>query len=605
MAIEYAPLPIRRPKVHCEKRSDGSVLISQDYAIPPPWPSIPHLLAERAAKYPDRWHIARRERLHDGQTGDWQGCSFSEIHTQARAAARWLLAHGYGPEKSIAVLSGPSAQHLVLIYAAQMVRALYVPVSVNYSVGQGPFSKLDHVLDICTPALVFAEDATAIAPALASIRDRIEHVIVSTDPADGQIAFADMIAEHGGDEVDRSIAAISHDTLAKVIFTSGSTGKPKAVMHTQRVMLAVIQEHEALYLYDEGEDRANQVLGWMAWSHTGPNNITLIDVLNDGSTFYIDDGAPVEGRFDETIRNLREIHPVEYGSAPIFFSHLVRAMDQDSSLRDAFFSRLRYLNYATAGLSQDVFERLQAHALAATGKYIPIISKYGTTETQGLTLTSWPVEKTGPIGLPFPGMVVKLAPVGDQLEIRAKGPAVSPGYFRDPIATASAFDDEGFYCTGDAAVLVDPADPAKGIAFDGRISENFKMSSGTWVAVGHLRLDLLLAMKPDVAEVVIVGENRDQLGILVWLARGGTPNHDERARIHAALAKFNSTAGGISRKIARMIFVDEPLTGDEVTEKGTVNQRAVQRNRAALVEALHTRAPISGPKSEIEIITFQ
>lgn len=588
MPSDYAPLPIRRPKVHCERRADGSVVISQDYALPAAWPSIPHLLAERAAQYPDRWLIARRERLAGGGTGDWRGRTYGEVLRQARAAAGWLIRNGYGPDKAVAVLSGPSADHLVLMYAAQMARAPYIPVSVNFSTGPGPFHRLDHVLEIGAPRLVFAEDGAELAPALASIRGRVEHVVVATPPAEGETALADLYAAGDDAQVDASIAAITPDTLAKIIFTSGSTGKPKAVMHTQRVMTAVIQQHDALYLRDEDAPPA-QVLSWMAWSHTGPSNITLSDVINDGSTFYIDDGAPIEGRFEETIRNLHEIHPSEYGSAPIFFSRLVEAMDRDAALRDAFFSRLRYMNYATAGLSQDVFDRIQAHAVAATGKRIPIITKYGTTETQGLTLTSWPVEKVGPIGLPFPGLELKLAPHGDQFEVRARGDAVTPGYFRNPEATAAAFDEEGFYRTGDAAVLVDPADPSKGIAFDGRVSENFKMASGTWVAVGNLRLDLLAAMKPDAAEIVIVGENRDRLGVLIWTT--GPADEAMQARLASSLRHFNETAGGLSRRIARALIVAEALDGDEITEKGTVNQRAVQRNRPSLVDALHAPVP--------------
>lgn len=591
---EYSSLPILRPKVVWEKRPDGSVLISQDYAVPPAWPSIVHLLAERARQYPDRWLIARRERLPGGGTGEWQGWSYAQVHRAARAAAHWLIAHGYGPDKAIAVVSGPSAEHLVLMYAAQMARALYVPVSVAFAQGPGPFGRLDHVLDCCSPALVFAEDCAVVAPALAAIAHRIEHVVTCEPATAGQVSFAEMTAQDGGAEVDASIAAITPDTLTKVIFTSGSTGKPKPVMHTQRVMTAVIQEHDALYVRDDDRAAGGQVLGWMSWSHTGPSNITLSDVLNDGSTFYVDDGAPVEGRFDETIRNLHEIHPSEYGSAPIFFAHLARAMDRDPALRDAFFSRLQYMNYATAGLSQDVFDRLQEHAVAATGRRIPIITKYGTTETQGLMLTAWPVERIGPIGLPFPGMTVKLAPHGNQMEIRAKGPAVTPGYYRDPAATAAAFDEEGFYCTGDAAVLVDPEDPAKGLAFDGRVSENFKMSSGTWVAVGNLRLDLLEALRPDAAEIVIAGENCDWLGIMVWVPGGGAPDAAQRARMLAALAAWNRQAGGISRRVARVAFVAEPLAGDEITDKGTVNHRAVQRNRPALTAALHTREPGAG-----------
>ncbi|WP_174291371.1 AMP-binding protein [Sphingomonas bacterium] len=599
----YAALPIRPPKASVLRRGDGTILIEQAYDMPPPPRSIPHLFQTRAHAYWDRPFVARRERLPGGALGDWQILHFGDALQRARALAQALIDRGLGPDASLMVLSGPSAEHMLFILAAQMARAPYAPISSNFSLwANGDFAKLRHAVDICRPRLVFADDAAAYRPAMQAIDGGDTIFVTPEAEADGfSIGLDTLLATDPGPSLDASIDAIVPDTHAKTIFTSGSTGRPKAVIQTQRMLCAVIQQHDTLYIRDAGNVTGDAYLSWMPWSHVGPNNILIGDVINDGAALYIDDGRPIPGQFEETIRNLHEIHPHDYGSPPIFFMHLAAAMEADPVLRDGFFSRLKYLHYATAGLSQDLFDRLQRLAVAATGAKIPIITKYGATETQGITLTSRPMEEIGPIGLPFPGVTVKLAPVGDRLEIRVKGDTVTPGYLGDRAATDAAFDEEGFYRTGDAAVLTDPDKPGLGISFDGRVSENFKLASGTWVAVGPLRLALIEALAPIVQEAVITGENREDVGALLWLrpaetlalADSGTLGRHSTVRAHlqAAVARYNTVARGSSRRVARLLVLDMPPAGEEIAEKGYVNQRAVQRLRPDQVARLYAAEP--------------
>jgi len=594
---DYAPLPIRPPRVEAVRREDGSILIRQHHALPDPWPSIPALLIDRARRYPDRALLAKRRREADGSLGDWATLTYGDALERARRIASALLRRDIGPDVSVMVLSGPSADHLVLSFAAQMARVPYVPVSPNFSL-LGDFARLRHAAALCRPKVLFADDADAFADAIAAIRTPDMLVLASSAAADESIVTIDRLLTEVVDEaaVAVSIAAITPDTHAKTIFTSGSTGRPKAVIQTQRMLTGIIQQHDALYYHDDEKDDGAAYMSWLTWSHVGANNVLVGDVLNDGATFYVDDGRPIPGQFGETIRNLHEIHPREFGSAPVFFAHLASAMEADSRLRDGFFSRLRYLAYATAGLSQDVFDRLQRLAVQATGRRIPIVSKYGTTETQGTLLTCWPIEHIGALGLPFPGVTIKLAPVGTRYEIRVKGNTVTPGYLRDPEATAAALDEEGFYRTGDAGVLTDPEDPAQGVSFDGRISENFKLGSGTWVSVGSLRIDLIEALAPLVHDLVITGENRDYLGALVWLREDEARALQSRAgqgaiadHLLAAVRTHNASAGGSSRRIARLLVLELPPQGDEVADKGYINQREVLRRRAEAVERLYSR----------------
>ncbi|MGE5566120.1 MAG: feruloyl-CoA synthase [Parcubacteria group bacterium] len=608
-ANAYRPLPIRAPKVSVERRADGSIIIEQAYDMPPYWPSIPDLFVARAEAYPERDFIAKREPLPGGGWGEWRKITFGEALKQTRRLAQAMIDRGLGPDAPVMVISGPSIEHGLMSLAAQMARAPFASISTGYSLLSNDFAKLRHVFDLCRPRLIFADDGAAYAGALKSLPlHDVEVVTVTPAPGVATTPYDTFAAVEATSQVDASIAAITPDTFAKTIFTSGSTGAPKGVIQTQRMLTAIIAQHDALYIRED--DEAEAYLSWLPWSHVGGSNVLMGDVINDAATFYIDDGRPMPGHFDETLRNLREIAPREYGSTPIFFSHLVAAMEADPALRDHFFSRLRYLNYSTAGLSQDLFDRLQALSIAATGQRIPIITKYGSTETQGVTIVSQPLDHTGPIGLPFPGITVKLAPVGDKLEIRAKGDTVTPGYLNNPEATAKAFDEEGFYRTGDAAYFFDPDDPAKGLVFDGRVTENFKLSSGTWVSVGSLRLALIEALAPLIQDCVIAGENQEDICVMAWprlketAAMAGLPaevsaaeliaSEKVRAYLSERLEAHNAAAGGSSRRVARLLLLENPPVGEEIADKGYINQRATLTRRADQLRRLYASPPDDG-----------
>lgn len=600
--VEYAALPFRPHDCRFEFRGDGTALITPGYALPALWPSIPHLFIDRAEHFPDRPFVARRSLLADGSRGAWRRLSYGDALIQARALAQALLDLRLGPDASIMVLSGGSPEHMVVNLAAQMARAPYTPVSVNYSLAGGDFARLRHCFDICRPRLIYADDWRTFLPAMRALRETAELILVTDEAApDGEtIALGDLLAAAPTGAVDAAIAAITLDTHAKTIFTSGSTGKPKGVIQTQRILTGIVAQHQAMYEETDHAGQARAFLSWVPWSHVGGNNTLPADVFNEAACFYIDDGRPLPGQFAETIRNLREICLTEYNSTPLFFSELVTAMEADAALRDHFFRDLRFLSYGAAGLSEDVFRRLQALAVAATGRRIPVITKYGTTETQGTTIVGRPLESTGAIGLPFAGNVVKLAPVGDRLEVRVKGLTVTPGYLGDADATAAAFDDEGFYRTGDAARFVDREQPELGLAFDGRVTENFKLLSGTWVHVGALRMALLdtLGLLHD---VVIVGEGRGDVRALGWLRAADARRiaeseaDAETLAAHPAvtgelarrLARHNASAGGQSRRVAGLRLLVLAASGDEIADKGYINQREVQRQRPAEVEALY------------------
>ena len=599
----YSPLPFRPHNTQITRRDDGSWLFEPRYPDVPLWQSIPHLAIDRANRIPNAPLIARRELFADGTRGDWQRHSFAEIITKARNLAQALLEIGVDEGRSIMVLSGASAEHLVVNLAAQIARIPYCPVSVNYSTAGGGFDRLLHLAAISRPQVVYADDWRQYLPAMRAIAS-VHTIIPISDEAAPEaetIALDTLLATREDEAVKRSLSAITPDTPAKIIFTSGSTGKPKGVIQTQRMLTGVVAQHDAMYHPSDKPLGTRAYLSWMPWSHVGANNTLMADVLNDGACLYIDDGRPVPGQFTESIRNLREIAPSEFNSTPSFYAELVSAMEADTPLRDQFFSQLKHLSFGAAGLSQDVFRRLQALSVSATGRNIPIIAKYGTTETQGTFATPWPIEQTGPIGLPFAGNVVKLVPSGNSFEIRVKGLTVTPGYANDPVASAAAFDDEGYYRTGDAARMIDPAKPALGVAFDGRLTENFKLQSGTWVNVGNMRMGLIAALDPLLMDAVITGEGARDVRAMGWLritdaqAFVGADLRPEELIMHpairsycaAALAQFNASAGGQSRQIAALRLLAERPVGNEIADKGYINQREVMRQRPGDIAALY------------------
>jgi feruloyl-CoA synthase len=594
-----------------EHRADGTVLLHSREPLQPHAERLSDRLRHHAEHTPERSFVARRA----GGTGEWQHLSYGEMLQRARAIGQWLLDHGASAERPVAILSDNDLEHLSLAFGAMWVGVPWVPVSPAYSLLSQDHGKLRHILGVTTPGLVFAA-----SPAFAK-------AIAAAAPADAAVVFPDEAAElHGSAElagrplhrfsallqtvpspaVDAAHAATGPDTIVKFLFTSGSTKEPKGVVNTHRMICANQQMLRQTMAFVADEPPV--LVDWLPWNHTFGGNHNVGLVLNNGGTLFIDDGKPTPKGIAQTLANLREIAPTIYFNVPKGFEELATAMEADRALRDTFFSRVQCFMYAGAGLSQAVWDRLDALAIATRGHRIPIITGLGMTETAPSCMFAVGAEvRSGHIGLPCPGVSVKLVPNAEgsgKTEVRFRGPNVMPGYWRAPAQTADAFDEEGYYRTGDAVAWIDPADHQKGLAFDGRIAEDFKLSSGTFVSVGPLRATVIAAGDPLVQDAVVAGINRDDLGLMIF------PRVEEARRLFgfdaaasptevlhspAAQAFFQDLldrlwrAGtGSANRPARLIVLEDPphIDRGEVTDKGSINQRAVLAHRATLVAHL-------------------
>ncbi|MBI1213215.1 MAG: AMP-binding protein [Alphaproteobacteria bacterium] len=600
----FKPLPMLPPKIYSQRRADGSYIIRSLYELEQMHRSIAHLLEERADQHPTRYLLAQRT-----PQGPWRHITYGEANQRASAVAQALLDRGFGPETPLLILSGNSIEHAVMMLGAMKARVPVAPVSVAYSLFSQDHGKLRHVAQLTKPKMVFVDNGPLYGKALAALDlSNIEVVTVVSAPDVPSTSYESLLQTNAGPAVRASMDKIDHNTVAKYLFTSGSTGLPKGVIQTHGMMCAVVAGQESLRAEPADPDEIPESLEWMPWNHISAGNIGFNGNLNAGGTVYLDNGKPIPGMFDETIRNLREISPLVFGSAPIAFTMLADAMERDEALRDKFFAKLRYMGYGGATLSDDLYDRMQALAIKSTGCRIPLTTMYGATETQGITVVHWLTERVGLIGLPLPGITLKLVPNGQKLEVRVKGPTVTPGYLNRPDLTEAAFDEEGFYKLGDAAKFVDPHEPAKGLIFDGRVTEDFKLSSGTWVSVGTLRADIVAAVSPLVQDCVVAGLDKEYIAVLAWpnlgaareiCANNALKTPDELVRSDAVinfvrerLQKHNKSAGGSSGKVARIMLMTEPpsIDGHEITDKGYVNQRATLERRAKLVDALYAKA---------------
>jgi len=603
----FKPLPMKPASLQTERRPDGTVYVSSRHPLGEMHRSIAHLFEDRARKHPERKFIAERTPLPGGGTGDWRFISYGEMDARADAIAQALLTRGLGPDAPLMVLSGNSIAHASMMLGAMKARVPVAPVSVAYSIMSGDHGKLRHVFATAKPKMIFAEQGPIYARALAALPlDDVEIVSVMPVPDRAATAYEDLLKTNVGPAVADSMDQIDHDTVAKYLFTSGSTGMPKGVIQTHRMMCAVVAAQEALRTEPADPNEIPESLEWMPWNHISAGNIGFNNALNAGGTIYLDAGKPLPGMFEETIRNLREIKPLGFGSAPIAFGWLADAMERDPSLRDHFFAKMRMVGYGGATLSQDIYERIQALSIAATGERIPFTTMYGATETQGVTVVHWLTERVGLIGLPLPGITLKLVPNGTKLEVRVKGPTVTPGYLARPDLTKAAFDEEGFYSLGDAAKFLDENDPEKGLVFDGRVTEDFKLDSGTWVSVGTLRAQAVAAASPVLFDCVVCGQDKPFVGLLAWpnmpaaIQMTGKNNIDEvladprlRDFIRERFSAFNKSQPGTSSRIRRVLLMAEPpsIDGHEITDKGYVNQRATLERRKALVDRLYAGGP--------------
>jgi feruloyl-CoA synthase len=612
----FKPLPLKPPSI-AVTRKDGNIYVRSRHPLGEMARSIVHLLEARAAAHPDRPFMAERTPQPDGRTGEWRFITYGQINARANEIALALLDRGLGPHATLMVLSGNSIRHAAMMLGAMKARVPIAPISVAYSLVSSDYAKLRHVVGLCKPAMIFAEQGPLFARALAAVAEpSVEIVTAVPIPDRAATLYDELKSEKEPTRLAVTLAQIHHGTIAKYLFTSGSTGMPKGVIQTHGMMCAVVAAQEALRTEPPDQNEIPQSLEWMPWSHISAGNIGFNNNLQVGGTVYLDAGKPLPGMFDETIRNLREIAPLVFGSAPIAFAWLADAMEKDNALRDKFFSKLRQLGYGGATLSQDIYERIQALSIAATGKRIPFTTMYGATETQGVTVVHWLTERVGLIGLPLPGMTLKLVPNGNKLEVRVKGPTVTPGYLARPDLTKAAFDEEDFYCLGDAARFVDENAPEQGLVFDGRVTEDFKLDTGTWVSVGTLRAQALAAASPALQDCVVCGHDKPFVALLAWpslsaareIAADSARSTPEeilaapklRAFIKERFAAHNQQGGGSSLRIKRVLLMSEPpsIDGHEITDKGYINQRATLERRGRLVELLY--APLA-PADVIEI----
>jgi feruloyl-CoA synthase len=555
---------------------------------------------------PNRIFLARRDAA-----GAWRTLTYAQALTAVRSVATALLARNLSPDRPIAILSGNDIEHALLGLAAMHVGIPYAPISVPYSLLSQDFGKLKAIIEILSPGLVFAANGKVFARAIAAAVPPDTEVVIAGNPANDRRAtpFTALAATPPLPQVEAAHAKVGPGTIAKILFTSGSTGQPKGVINTQSMLCsnqAMIRAGIAFVA-----DEPPTIVDWLPWNHTFGSNHNFGLVLDNGGSLYIDDGKPMPGAIATTVRNLRDIAPTIYFNVPKGFEMLVPYLDADPLLREKFFSRLKVMFYAGAGLAQHVSDALQKLAVKTTGERIMFISSLGSTETSPAALACcWESAHAGNIGLPLPGVELKLVPRDGKLEARLRGANITPGYWRAPALTAAAFDEEGFYKIGDALKFEDPADPAKGLLFDGRLAEDFKLATGTWVSVGPLRAAFIAHFAPLVRDVVLAGADRDETTALVFpdldacrkLAPDLAPEvpaasllADPRVRREFArlLDSLARAGGGTSSRVARAILLAEPPSLDigEMTDKGSINQRAVLAHRAALVEELYAAAP--------------
>jgi feruloyl-CoA synthase len=589
-----------------ERRGDGVILIRAKQPLGTYHRKLSEPLEHWAKAAPERTFLAQR----DAQ-GEWRKLSYAEVLAQVKRIGATLLRRGLSAERPIAIVSGNDIEHALLGLAAMYVGIPYAPISPAYSLLSSDFGKLRAIIDLLTPGLVFANDGGAFARALyQTVPDRIELVATRNPLGDRPTTlFADLIGAEDDTGVASAHAQVTPDTIAKFLFTSGSTGNPKAVVNTQRMLCSNQAMLAAGFAFVTDEPPV--VVDWLPWSHTFGSNHNFNMVLTNGGSLYIDDGNPTPPGVPKTARNLREIAPTIYFNVPKGYEALVPHFRADRQLARNFFSRLKVLFYAGAGLNQTTWDDLTKLAIETIGERIIFLSSLGSTETAPLALACcWDFNRPGNIGLPAPGVDLKLVPNVGKLEARLRGPLITPGYWRQEALTRDAFDEEGFYKLGDALKFVDPDDAGKGLLFDGRIAEDFKLSTGTWTSVGPLRARFIDHFAPLVRDVVFAGPDRDDNVALVFpdieacrnlsgLGADATPaaivdSPKVRAKFNELLNSLAAASLGASTRVARAMMMAEPPSMDkgEMTDKGSINQRAVLKNRAALVDELYA-TPLS------------
>jgi feruloyl-CoA synthase len=582
------------PIVHaCD---DGSVIIRAAQPLGPYPTTLTDRLVHWANIAPNRTLVAWRAGA------SFERLTYGAARDAVASVGQALLDRGLSADRPLAVVSGNDVNHLLLALAAQHVGVPYAPISPAYSLVSTDFGALKQVLALLTPGLVYASDGSRFARALSATIDAAVEVITAA-------TFQGFIETTPTTDVERRHGSIAPDTVAKILFTSGSTGAPKGVINTHRMICS--NQQMILQTLPFLADEPPVLVDWLPWHHTFGGNHNVGLVVYNGGSLYIDEGRPMSGGFAESVRNLHEVAPTFYLNVPKGYEELVRAFRSDRGLAEKFFARVKVLFYAAASLSQHVSDELHAIAGETCGERLVLVTGLGATETAPMAVCRpWPSERSSAVGLPVPGVEVKLARSGEKLELRVRGPNVTPGYWRQDALTRAAFDDEGYYCMGDAVRPVDQEDISQGLVFDGRIREDFKLSTGTWVSVGPLRAKIVQHFAPYFRDAVITGEDRDEVGMLAVpdldACRSLCPDVPANApaavvlaheavkeRFRALLGELAASATGSATRVARAIVIAEPLSLDagEVTDKGSLNQRAMLARRKAFVEDLYAVQP--------------
>jgi len=574
--------------------ADGAIYVTPVH----PLGSYPAKLTEKldywAQKAPDRVFMGQRNA-----SGEWRTLTYAQFRAAARNVAQALLNRNLSSERPIAILSGNDLEHAVLGFAAYYTGIPYAPISTAYSLVSSDFGKLRHIFDLLTPGLVFVNGVAPFQKALDAVMPHDAELVT---------AYSTLADTAATAEVDRAHDLVTPDTVAKILFTSGSTGTPKGVENTQRMLTSNQEIVRSILRWVDDEPPV--ICDWLPWNHTFGGNHDVGFVLYNGGSFYIDEGRPTPAGMAASVRNLYDVQPNVYLNVPKGFESLIPFLRDRRDFRERFFSRVKMFYYAGAGLLQPVWDELDQLAVETCGERIMMFTGLGSTETGPAALfPGKDLRRAGDVGLPASGVELKLVPMGDKLEARLRSPSVTPGYWRQPDLTRLAFDDEGFYRIGDALRFVDPADVSRGFIFDGRIVEDFKLSTGTFVSAGPLRGKFLSRCAPYAHDAVIAGHDRDFVTVLVFPAMDACrelaelpptaspadtiANTAVRSKFQSLLNELAAEATGSSQRIARAILMPEPPSIDahEVTDKGSLNQGAVLKNRAALVVDLYSPRP--------------
>ena len=582
-------------EVGIETRPDGTLVLRSPIGFESPQWSILDFIPEWAEKAPQRAFLAQR-----GRDGEWQRISYAELWQRVRSVGQAMIDLGAKPGDRLAILSGNSIEQAIIMFAAMSVGVVVAPISPNYSLMPGGLARLQDIATLLGPVFVFVQDNETYSGAR-SIPELASATWITADQKPGSLSLQSLYSTRPGAAFEQAFRSINKEAPAKILFTSGSTGLPKGVINTHNMMASSLQMGMLLVAPREAPVQVE----WLPWHHTMGSNVILHGILKNGGTLYIDDGRPVPQLFHKTIANLKEISPTAMFNVPAGYTLLCEALEADRDLRANFFRQLDRLSYAGAAISRTTLDKLYQLAKQSTGRTIPVMAGYGATETAPtIATTHWATDTPGELGLPAPGVELKLIPAGDTYEARVRGPNVTPGYLGRPDLTSAAFDEEGFYRVGDTISFIDPANPSRGLRFTGRVSENFKLANGTWVAVGNLRAAVLAATHGVLQDAVVAGENRHSCALLGWLnpvmARKHATNADGDlncdlgviAFLQQCLRLYNAGVGSSERVCALTLLAEPPsLAAGEITDKAYINQRAVLINRAAQMELIYSSEP--------------